>query len=259
MRITLIGAGNLATNLGKALVENGHEIMQVYSKTLEAAKTLSELVGGIPTDDMNAITDSADVYVYSVKDSALREVIQGTLYKTGKDKVLVHTAGSIPMDCFAATGNHYGVLYPMQTFSKARDVEFREIPCFIEGNDDYARKQIRLMAESISDAVYDLSSENRKYLHLSAVWACNFANHCYTVASELIGKCGIPFDVLLPLINETARKVNGMSPQKAQTGPALRYDTNVIEAQTALLGDDILLKEIYKKMSESIHIRNKEK
>lgn len=259
MRITLIGAGNLATHLGKALSLSGHEIKQVYSRTKESAEALVSIIGGMATSNLDEINDGADIYIYALKDSVLCDIIEKTNRNIGCDKILLHTAGSMPIDCFAvaSSARHYGVLYPMQTFSKSRDVDFREIPCFIESNDAYTDDKVRELAESISDNVYGLSSEKRKYLHLSAVWACNFANHCYAIASEMLDKCGLPFDVLLPLIDETARKVHDLSPQKAQTGPAVRYDKNVIKAQAALLGNDEMLANIYKEMSKSIHLRNK--
>lgn len=259
MRITLIGAGNLATQLGKALSVAGHKIVQVYSRTSVSAEILANTIGGIATNNLSEINNEADIYIYALKDSVLRDVIKETSCNIGLDKILLHTAGSMSIDCFATESKamHYGVLYPMQTFSKSRDVNFNEIPCFIESNDVYTDGKIRELAESISDNVYELSSEKRKYLHLSAVWACNFTNHCYTIASEMVGKCGLPFDVLFPLIDETARKVHDLSPQKAQTGPAIRYDDNVIKAQMELLGTDEMLTNIYMKMSKSIYQRNK--
>ena len=113
------------------------------------------------------------------------------------------------------------------------------------------------MAESISRRVYSLSTEERKYLHLAAVFACNFANHCYALSAELLERHGLPFDVMLPLIDETARKVHELHPLEAQTGPAVRYDENVIHMQSSLLDDDPLLKEVYERMSFSIHQKSK--
>lgn len=257
MKITLIGAGNLATNIGKALVKNGHYIMQVYSRTLESAATLASLTGGVATNKTSAISDEADVYIFALKDSVLPGIIEQIGTNISNGKVFIHTAGSVSIDCFRTKVEHYGVLYLMQTFSKARDVDFTNIPCFIESNDKYADRIIRTLAESVSRIVYELSSDKRRYLHLAAVWACNFSNHCYTIASELLEKCEIPFDVMLPLIDETARKVHTLLPKNAQTGPALRYDENIINSQIELMEDDLLLRRIYEEMSESIHIRHK--
>ena len=251
MKIVLIGAGNLATHLGKALHAAGHDMVQVFSRTMQSAETLASLLDAEPLTDMAQVRDDADVYIFSVKDSALEQLISQLC--GGEKKVFLHTAGSMPMSVFREKALHYGVLYPMQTFSKQREVDFSIIPCFIEANDEFALKQIEGLAGQISHRVYQLSSEDRKYLHLSAVFACNFANHCYAASQELLQQHGIPFDVMLPLIDETAAKVHGMTPKEAQTGPAVRYDENVIGKQIRLLENQPYFQKIYDCMSKSIH------
>ncbi len=251
MKIVLIGAGNLATHLGKALHAAGHDMVQVFSRTMQSAETLASLLDAEPLTGMAQVRDDADVYIFSVKDSALEQLISQLC---GDDeKVFLHTAGSMPMSVFRGKALHYGVLYPMQTFSKQREVDFSIIPCFIEANDEFALKQIEGLAGLISHRVFQLSSEDRKYLHLSAVFACNFANHCYAASQELLQQHGIPFDVMLPLIDETAAKVHGMTPKEAQTGPAVRYDENVIGKQIQLLENQPYFQKIYDCMSKSIH------
>lgn len=252
MRIVLIGAGNLATNLGKALLKAQHDVCQVYSRTMANATTLADTLHCEATNDIDQITDDADVYILSIKDSALRQVAAQLCQRCRKG-VFLHTAGSMPMDVFKGLTQHYGVLYPMQTFSKSREVDFSVIPTFIEYNDGFAEAVIDGLAHSISQRVYRLASADRKYLHLSAVWACNFVNHCYDISSEILSAHGIPFDVMLPLIDETARKVHSLSPHDAQTGPAIRFDENVINAQAQLLSDSPRLKDLYLLLSESIH------
>lgn len=260
MKIVLIGAGNLATHLGKALHAAGNDMVQVFSRTMQSAETLASLLDAEPLTDMAQVCDDADVYIFSVKDSALEQLISqlcGEEQLFGKEKkVFLHTAGSMPMSVFRGKALHYGVLYPMQTFSKQREVDFSIIPCFIEANDEFALKQIEGLAGQISHRVFQLSSEDRKYLHLSAVFACNFANHCYAASQELLQQHGIPFDVMLPLIDETAAKVHGMTPKEAQTGPAVRYDENVIGKQIQLLENQPYFQKIYDCMSKSIHELN---
>ena len=251
MKIVLIGAGNLATHLGKALHAAGHDMVQVFSRTMQSAETLASLLDAEPLTDMAQVRDDADVYIFSVKDSALEQLISQLC--GGEKKVFLHTAGSMPMSVFRGKALHYGVLYPMQTFSKQREVDFSIIPCFIEANDEFALKQIEGLAGQISHRVFQLSSEDRKYLHLSAVFACNFANHCYAASQKLLQQHGIPFDVMLPLIDETAAKVHGMTPKEAQTGPAVRYDENVIGKQIQLLENQPYFQKIYDCMSKSIH------
>lgn len=252
MKIVLIGAGRLATNLGRALLAAGHDIVQVYSRTMESAQAVATIAGGAPTTDISSINSDADAYIIAVTDSVLAELIP-LICKGREQKVFLHTAGSISMDVFRGMALHYGVLYPMQSFSKTKQVDFSSIPCFVESNDEHASQIITELASCISDRVSPLSSDDRKYLHLAAVFSCNFVNHCYAISAEILKKHGLPFDVMLPLIDETALKVHDMSPQEAQTGPALRYDENVIRSQSQLLRDNPFMKEIYDRMSLSIH------
>ena len=243
MRIALIGRGRLATNLLPALQRAGHEVTSVNSRTLAE----------LPTD--------ADVYIISVKDSALQEVIArvsalslqpSSQHRTLKERaVFVHTAGSMSVSLFEGHCRHYGVFYPMQTFSKERLVNFQEIPLFIEASDAETLSVLHVLAESVGQKVYELSTADRKYLHLAAVFACNFVNHCYALSAQVLAQKGLPFDVMLPLIDETARKVHELHPLDAQTGPAVRYDENVMRSQQGLLSDREA--EIYAILSESIH------
>lgn len=259
MKIILIGAGNLATNLGKALKKAGYNILQVYSRTATSAETLATVLGCPATTDLTAIDNRADVYILSIKDKALRKVIgelTRALISSGADlaeKVFLHTAGSMPLGVFKDNAPHYGVFYPMQTFSKAREVDFSIIPTFIEWSDETARTLLSALAQSVTRRVYPLSTADRKYLHLSAVWACNFVNHCYDISAGILAAHHLPFDVMLPLIDEAAHKVHSLSPHDAQTGPAVRYDENVIAAQSALLADDPDLQQLYELLSKSIH------
>ena len=225
----------MATNLGKALWRAGHDIKEVYSRTMASAEALACKLGARATNDLASVEE---------------------LFASNPDQiaaVFLHTAGSVPMGIFEGCFKNYGVLYPMQTFSKEKEVEFSEIPFFVEGNNGQALHTSRTLAESISKRVYDCSSEQRRHLHLAAVFACNFVNHCYALSARLLEKQGIPFDVMLPLIDETARKVHTLSPIEAQTGPAVRYDENIIQMQADLLSDQPALRELYLKMSENIH------
>lgn len=252
MKIVLIGAGNLATNLGMALLSAGHDILQVYSRTMKSASILAQKVGGSPTNDIKSINNNADAYILSVKDSVLSDLIPEIC--KGKEKQLfMHTAGSVPMDIFKGMAYHYGVLYPMQTFSKDNELKFNNIPCFVETNDKFSENAIMGIANDISNSVYKLSSEDRKHLHLAAVFASNFVNHCYSLSSEILKKHNIPFEVILPLIDETANKVHKQSPNQAQTGPAVRFDENILRNQSIMLKGNPLQKDIYDRMSLSIH------
>ena len=252
VRIVLVGAGNLATHLGCALQDAGHHIVQVFSRTIESAQWLGERLNAPATTRLEDVAIDADAYIIAVKDSALAQVVE-TLGKGGAEGVLMHTAGSMPMSVFQGHAAHYGVLYPMQTFSKGKEVDFSDIPVFVEASDALADAVIQRLARSVSGSVYQVSSAQRRYIHLSAVFACNFVNHCYALSADILAEHGVPFSVMLPLIDETARKVHLMEPRKAQTGPAVRYDENVMGRHLDLLKEHADMAELYQLMSKSIH------
>ena len=251
MEIVIIGSGNLATQLGLALTDAGLHIRQVYSRTADHAKELADKIGAGYTVNIDEIKENADVYIMSVKDDAISEIAAKVCAKS-TNAVFVHTAGSISMDVFSGKAQHYGVLYPMQTFSKSRKVNFKEIPCFLEASDDETLSIIRSIAERVSDNVVLADSAKRKKIHLAAVLACNFTNHCYRLAEKVLDEEGIDFKLFLPLIDETARKVAQLSPKQAQTGPMVRYDTGVMQMQIDMLNDE-RTKQIYRLMADSIH------
>lgn len=250
--IVCIGAGNLATNLAKALYYKGFRIVQVYSRTEESARALAEKVEAGYTTDLNELSKEARLYIVALKDAALVELLP-QITEGKKNVLLVHTAGSIPMNVWEGYAERYGVFYPMQTFSKQREVDFQDIPFFIEARTPEDVELLKAIANTISDKVYEATSEQRKSLHLAAVFTCNFTNHMYALAAGLLEKNNLPFDVMLPLIDETARKVHELAPSEAQTGPAVRYDLNVINNHLSMLADTPALQEIYKLMSKSIH------
>ena len=251
MKTVMIGAGNVATHLGEALTAAGHEVLQVMSRTQTSAERLAGRVGAEPLTDAAQLRRDADVCICAVSDDALTALVP-QLCQGREDMVFLHTAGSVPMSVFEGHAHRYGVLYPMQTFSKQRAVDMSEVPCFIEANDEATLRVVEQLARSVSRRVSVLSSAERRYLHLSAVFANNFVNHCYTMAAELLERHGLPFDTLLPLIDETARKVHTLSPREAQTGPAVRGDRRVVEAQRCLLADTPELQQVYDVMARSI-------
>ena len=220
MKIVMIGSGNLATQLSLALKDAGQEIVQIFSRTSAHAKELADKIGCAYTASLEAVQKDADIYILAVKDDALA-ALAANLCAARTDALFLHTAGSMPMDVFKGHALQYGVLYPMQTFSKNRRVNFREIPCFIEASSPSAL-------------------------------ACNLTNHCYRLAERVLEAEQIDFRLFLPLIEETSRKVRTLSPKDAQTGPMVRYDQNVMQMQMAMLPDD-RTREIYRLMAESIH------
>lgn len=195
----------------------------------------------------------ADIYIVSVKDAVLETVIS-QLTHCNPEALYLHTAGSMPMEIWKGKQKNYGVAYPMQTFSKQREVRMEDVPFFIEANTAENLLQLRKIAESLSSKVYEATSAQRKYLHIAAVFACNFSNHMYAICEHLLTAHQLPFETMLPLIDETARKVHELSPIEAQTGPARRYDENVIQRHLDMLKEEEpQLAEIYRLLSLHIH------
>lgn len=248
MRIVFIGSGNVATHMAAALKSAGNDILQVYSRSFGNAELLAAKVEAEPIDNIETIVATADFYIFSVKDDALPEIVAQMPPTSG---VWVHTAGSVPVSVFSCHKEN-GVIYPLQTFSKDRKVDFNAIPLFIEGSSVETAELLKNLVETISENVHLLSGDKRRILHLAAVFACNFTNHMYTLASEIIGEEEIPFQLLIPLIHETAAKVKELDPYKAQTGPAVRFDETVMQKHLNLLNEP-LKREIYSLLSKSIH------
>lgn len=249
MKIVFIGAGNLATRLSLAMQRVGMQIGQVYSHTEASARQLATRLGCPWTNDLSDLQEDGDLYVFSLKDTVLSDVISKVKPNNG---MWVHTAGSMPMSIFEGYAQRFGVLYPLQTFSKGRNVNFDVIPIFLEANTDKNADYLKNIASALSENVRFMSSEKRRSLHLAAVFACNFTNHIYTLSYKLLENESIPADVLLPLIDETVSKIHSMPPAAAQTGPAIRYDENVINKHLAML-DDPDMQAIYRLLSQSIH------
>lgn len=261
MKITLIGAGNVATHLGWALQQAGHEVVGVWSRTLDSAMLLAERLHAQAYSYQEACepTDStlptSDLCIVAVKDDALADVSTHLLPLAPK-AIWVHTAGSVPMEVLTGKGAlHTGVFYPMQTFSKCKEVRFAEVPLFLEASDDATLQALHHVADSLGTKHYDLDGEGRKYLHLAAVFACNFTNHCYALSAEILQRIHLPFDIMLPLVQETAEKVHHLPPHQAQTGPAARHDAHIIAQQETLLADQPMLRALYKALSDSIEQR----
>jgi predicted short-subunit dehydrogenase-like oxidoreductase (DUF2520 family) len=247
VKIVLVGAGNVATQLGMALQEKGFPIVQVYSRTPASAGILGNKLQTHFTHVLRDIYPDAGLYLFSLTDSALPEIIKEFPPVNG---LLVHTAGSLPMDVFKESrSQRYGVLYPLQTFSKIRKMTFDTIPVFIEANRPEDEDLLETIASALSNKVIRLSSEKRKHLHLAAVFACNFANHLYTLAAEILEEQDLPWEVLVPLIQETAAKVKELHPKEAQTGPAVRGDKNIINKHLDMLKGCPEKQELYRMMS----------
>ena len=214
--------------------------------------SLSEKLGAPAFDSLEALPE-ADVYLTMLSDDALT-TLAPKIIQVCPDALFLHTAGSVPMDIWKEAGaKRYGVLYTMQTFSKGADIDWPQVPVFVEGCNPDELRIVTVIASGLSGKVTELSSEGRKKLHVAAVFTCNFSNHMYAIAEKLLATEGVPFSVMLPLVRETARKVETLSPATAQTGPAVRGDRKVVNEHLELLKDNPEYAEIYRLISKDIN------
>ena len=252
MRTVIIGSGNVATHLALALSDKC-DVVQIFSHGIRNASLLANKISSdcLATNSAEKLID-ADTYIVSIKDDAICPFLK-KIPDSKKNALWVHTSGSIPQDVFNKSFPQSGVLYPLQTFSKNVDIKMDEVSFFVEGSDKEVSEKIYNLAKMMSQHIYYADSELRKKLHIAAVFACNFTNYMYSLANDLLKKDNIPFSVLIPLIKETTRKVTVTAPDSAQTGPAYRGDTEIIEHHTSMLNSQE--KEIYELLSNAIFKR----
>jgi predicted short-subunit dehydrogenase-like oxidoreductase (DUF2520 family) len=249
MHITIIGSGNVATHLATAFKNAGHSIVQVYSRDLQNASLLAYHVRAEATDSLYNIAPETDLFVIAIKDDAI-EAIASELAKYGK--LIVHTSGATDLKVLLNHTQNAGVFYPLQTFSKTREVNFNTVPLCIEGADEHITSKLNELAYTITQNVYRINSAERRTLHLAAVFACNFPNYLYYLSQQLLAEKQLPFDLLRPLILETAEKVQEQLPAGVQTGPAIRNDEKTMAAHLQQLVEKPELQELYKLLSQGI-------
>ncbi len=252
MNLILLGSGNAATRLGIAFLQSGHRIVRLYSRNPENGRRLADLLNADPaivTDTPESISVAgADAVVSALRDSAAEAVWRKIDF--GSCPVF-HTAGSMAMETLAPYAAHRGVLYPLQTLSRTRDLDFRHVPLFIEAESPATMKLLKTLADSISGIVREADSEMRKNLHVAAVFANNFSNHMFAIVEKLLRQNGLDLSYLLPLIDETTAKIHELSPRQAQTGPAVRFDENIMQLHLSRLSGGEA--ELYKAVSADIH------
>jgi len=250
MEIVIIGTGNTATVLGRKLKSAGHKIVQVFGRDSMAASQLAYELGTESTTYWNVVYRDADLYILAVSDIAIEEVLQELQLP---DKTIVHTAASVSKNILKNASHHFGVFYPLQSLKKEIG-HIPDIPIVIDASDESTMRELEVLAHSISDKVVEAGDEQRMKLHLAAVIVNNFVNHLYALAESYCNNEGIDFDLLVPLIKETAERIQYISPAQSQTGPALRNDRTTIEKHLELLKKYPHLKKIYETFTESIYI-----
>ena len=244
-----IGSGNVATHLALAMHNAGVSIRQVFSRRIENARRLADALSCNAIDDIEALDPDADIYVLAVADDAIEPLMLSFPFR---NRLILHTSGSTDMDVLKSGSDQYGVLYPLQTFSREVPVDFMKVPLCLEVSDTSLCEPLENLANRLSDHVQWVSSEKRRILHLAAVFACNFVNHMYAQAAGIVDNYGLDFAILRPLIEETARKAMKWDPRAVQTGPAKRNDTKIMDTHRRMLKDHPDLKEMYDFISNSI-------
>ena len=251
IRVVIIGSGNVAQHLIAAFSkahDSGSEVelVQVYARQPESLNSLVDF--DTITSDLHELAE-ADLYIVAISDDAIAEFSSSLPFK---NRLVVHTSGSLPLEALN-DNNRKGVFYPLQTFSKTREVDFRSIPIALESQNPTDFQLLEKVARKISEHVHAINSIQRKALHVSAVFVNNFSNHLYDIANDVCDEHQVSFEILKPLIMETAEKVMTLTPKEAQTGPAKRRDNNTIESHLALLTDENQ-KAIYNLLTHSIQI-----
>ena len=253
MKIVVVGSGNVAESLTQAIAEaDGLELAQVFARNEERGRKVAELSN---SEWSNTLLAKADLYLVTVSDNAVAEVAESLHIPKGA--VVAHTAGCCPIESLAPH-THRAVFYPFQTFSVGRKVDFTKGYIFLEGATDHALKTVEEVAHALTPNVLPADSARRAVIHLSGVFACNFANAMYANAAEVLAKEGLPFDIVAPVIEETAKKIIDVKdPATTQTGPARRGDSETLDRHRKMLANEPKKREIYDKISEDIWERTK--
>lgn len=250
--VVLVGAGNVGSHLAHALVGAGYRVIGVTSRTLASAKRLAERLPQCEAATDIAALARAYIYIICTPDDFIPSA-SSQISAYAPEALLIHTSGSTPLSVFG-THRRCGVMYPLQTFSRSRAIDFHEVPLFVEGNNEEALLATEALAKKLCRRVSRLDSAARKSLHLAAVFACNFPNACIDIASQLMDDAGQDWHLLLPLIHEMVDKLNELSPHEAQTGPAARGDRQLIARQRTII-HDAARRKVYDALSDYILAR----
>ncbi|MEX2231303.1 MAG: DUF2520 domain-containing protein [Cyclobacteriaceae bacterium] len=252
MNVSFIGSGNLAWHLAPALDNTDYSVKEIYSLNPQNAEALVErLYHGMVKTTLDFSSSPSRIFIIAVSDDVIMEVAQEIILP--EVAILLHTSGSQPLNVlsYAAT-SRVGVFYPLQTFTKNKKVDFKDIPFFVESEDAETEKALLTMAKAISNKVYKVSSSERQALHVAAVFASNFTNHMITISRELLRDNKLDFEFLKPLIAETITKALSLGPDVTQTGPAKRGDLEILDKHLEFLKNDEAVSEIYRLISQHI-------
>lgn len=248
-RIGFIGAGRVAWHLAPALKNSGNRIVQVISRSALSAQRLGNRIGCEHTDRITSLDKEIDILFLTVPDHALVELINDISDYRG---IVVHTSGTFSALRFACQKYKYGGMYPLQTFSIGRPLDLSHVPVFIEGCEPVVTEKLVNLATGFSNEVHVVGYEERRWMHLAAVWSNNFTNHMLANAYGIMNEHSLPVKWLEPLIIETFAKALEFGPLKSQTGPAVRHDQATLKKHVDLLSYSQELQVLYKRISDSI-------
>lgn len=249
MNIAVIGSGNIATFFSRKLNATGFKIVQVMSKNIENAKALAAEFHCEATDQLSALDKTADIFLFAVKDDILLEMVKKISLP---GKLVIHTAGSVGLVELSTISEQVACIWPVYSVQKDKIPARENIPLVINAANEEALQKVIPVAAAISDLHYFLSDDQKKQLHLAAVFANNFTNHLYTLSKRILEEKNIPFDILHPMIQATAEKLLQNDPEQNQTGPAIRHDEKTIEKHLEMLGHDEHLLHLYLELTRSI-------
>lgn len=252
MKIVLLGTGNVAVHLGPSLKKAGHRFLQVYGRNERSARSLSKKLDCPFATDLGLLQPKADVYLLAVRDEAIPELLP---FLPATEALILHTSGSVPLDVLRNFKNT-GVLYPLQTLSIHRKIKISAVPFCLEVNRPALKQRLTKLIKPASSNLHWIDSDQRRILHLAAVFANNFSNHLFSISEDLLNENGMDFGLLKPLILETGKKVQTHSPRDMQTGPARRGDSETIEKHLALLSGHPQYAQLYQLLTESIREMN---
>ncbi len=252
MKITIIGAGNVGYHLSQRLVEVGHVVPQIFSRQTNKAVRISRIIRANPIDNISSLQDNSNLYIIAVKDDAITSVAEKMRKRLPGNTWVVHTSGSTPSTVLAPHFNNFGIFYPLQTFSINRMADFLNIPILVDANKELMRNKLFQLAETVSPKVHFINDEQRAKVHVNAVMVNNFTNHLYSIAEDIMRKEELPMEVLIPLIQETSKKVALYPAREMQTGPAIRGDDATIQRHLEFLNGYKNYKKVYEMMTESL-------
>lgn len=251
-KVAILGTGNVAWHLAPALEEAGHTVTEVYGRDLSKVQQVTKrLYTTEAKTDLDFSDSEAEIFILAVSDQAISELADEVILP--EDSILVHTSGAVSLDILGYSSASYtGIFYPLQTFSKDREINFEDVPFLLESEDGTTLQKLKKLAKSLSPMQYVLKSKDRMALHIAAVFASNFSNHMLRLAEEIMARKGLDYEMLKPLIIETISKSLELGAKKAQTGPAIRSDFNTLDAHYQFLNYNEQVAEIYRLISQDI-------